>query len=228
MGQIFTGLMAEGTTDTRFLIPIIEKTVKDLVYKEYKGDFELSIQEIRLKDTASKYIEKVANAAKYAEESFGADFIFVHLDADNKNAREVYQNKINPAKQFLKDKAMTIGIEACSRIVTIVPITETESWMLADKALFKSQLGTSLSDAELKISRDVEQMADPKKVAQDAIKIAFSHKTKKRRRELNISELYQPIGSRIDLSKLEPLTSYQDFKQNIRNVFEELGYAYYK
>ena len=100
--------------------------------------------------------------------------------------------------------------------------------MLADKALFKSQLGTSLSDAELKISRDVEQMADPKKVAQDAIKIAFSHKTKKRRRELNISELYQPIGSRIDLSKLEPLTSYQDFKQNIRNVFEELGYAYYK
>jgi len=226
MGQIFTGLMAEGTTDTRFLIPIIEKTVKDLVYKEYKGDFELSIQEIRLKDTTSKYIVKVADAAKYAEENFGADFIFVHLDADNKDAKEVYQNKINPAKQFLKDKA--IGTSACSHIVPIVPITETESWMLADKALFKSQLGTSLSDAELKISRDVEQMADPKKVAQDAIKIAFSHKTKKRRRELNISELYQPIGSRIDLSKLEPLTSYQDFKQNIRNVFEELGYAYYK
>ena len=226
MGQIFTGLMAEGTTDTSFLIPIIEKTVKDLVYKEYKGDFELSIQEIRLKDTTSKYIVKVADAAKYAEENFGADFIFVHLDADNKDAKEVYQNKINPAKQFLKDKA--IGTSACSHIVPIVPITETESWMLADKALFKSQLGTSLSDAELKISRDVEQMADPKKVAQDAIKIAFSHKTKKRRRELNISELYQPIGSRIDLSKLEPLTSYQDFKQNIRNVFEELGYAYYK
>jgi len=39
---------------------------------------------------------------------------------------------------------------------------------------------------------------------------------------LTISELYLPIGQALDLEKLEVLSSYQDFKNNIKEAFRKL------
>ena len=99
--------------------------------------------------------------------------------------------------------------------------------MLADKALLKQEIGTNKSDIELGINRHPETVSDPKEVISNAIRIAREELTQKRRRQLTITELYLPLGQSVDLSKLENLTSYQDFKKNIREAFVQLNLLHY-
>jgi hypothetical protein len=55
-----------------------------------------------------------------------------------------------------------------------------------------------------------------------AILIAQTGLPKKRQDEITIDKLYLPIGQIIDLKKLESLSSYQDFKNNVRAAFRKL------
>ena len=97
-----------------------------------------------------------------------------------------------------------------------------ESWMLADKALLKNEIGTTKTDNELKIDRAPETIADPKAVIEEAIRIAQQEKTKRKRRELNISDIYFAMGQKITIKKLEQLQSYKHFQDDIRNAYREL------
>ena len=97
-----------------------------------------------------------------------------------------------------------------------------ESWMLADKVLLKTEIGTTKTDNELKIDRAPETIADPKFIIEEAIRIAQQEKTKRRRRELNISDIYLAIGQKISIEKLSQLQSYQQFQDNIRRAYREL------
>lgn len=105
----------------------------------------------------------------------------------------------------------------------IVPIQETESWMLADKELLKQEIGTNRSDHELGINRFPEIIANPKEVISNAIRIARENITQRRRHHLTIADLYLPLGQSMDLDKLKDLSSYQDFKNNIREAFKKLN-----
>ncbi|MFK7908337.1 MAG: hypothetical protein AB8B69_24620, partial [Chitinophagales bacterium] len=75
----------------------------------------------------------------------------------------------------------------------------------------------------LGINHPPENTADPKTVIIEAIRIAREEMSKKRRRKLTIADLYLPIGQGIDMEKLEQLSSYQKFKENVRIVFRELN-----
>jgi hypothetical protein len=100
----------------------------------------------------------------------------------------------------------------------------TEAWMLADKELLKSEIGTDKSNSDLGIHREPETIADPKDTIKNAIRIAKENSTKrKRRKDLNISDLYQIIGQKLALSKLDGISSYQEFKNNLRDAFKQLN-----
>lgn len=95
--------------------------------------------------------------------------------------------------------------------------------MLADTKLLKRQIGTNKPDQELGLSRNPESIAKPKEVVQEAIRVARANMPKKRRKDLNISELYQPMGQEIDLRKLSGLTAYRKFQENMRDAFRSLN-----
>ena len=73
------------------------------------------------------------------------------------------------------------------------------------------------------INRIPEQIASPKEVIETAIRIARADMTRRRRGNLTIGDLYLPIGQSVDLERLESLSSYRDFKSNIRNAFIQLN-----
>jgi hypothetical protein len=140
----------------------------------------------------------------------------VQSDAD-KSSKDTYKDRINPAKKALdKESEQT----HCKILVPIVPIHMIEAWMLADKALLKEEIGTDKSDNELEINRKPETISDPKKVIENAIRIAQN--VSKRRKSLSILELYEPLGTKIKVEKLAELSSYQDFKKNIEDAFKML------
>ena len=106
-------------------------------------------------------------------------------------------------------------------LVPLIPIQETEAWMLADTVLLKEQIGTKEEDTTLGIHRQPESVANPKEVIENAIRLAHQSTTKRRRCNLVIGDLYGIMGVSIDLEKLEKLSAYQDFKNNIRQVFRQ-------
>lgn len=221
MAQIFVGLMTEGTTDDRFLDSIVERTLKKIALEECSG--EIDIYFYILEKNKGSFKEQVLEVSKQGIENFGMTMLFVHVDADNATSDNVYKTRIEPVKEALGEQDES---EYCKVLVALVPVQEMEAWMLADKELLKSEIVTDKSDNELKINRSPESIANPKEVIEDAIRIARAGITKRRRREVSISDLYRPVGQHLALEKLEKLNSYQDFKNNVREAFKELGYLH--
>jgi DNA replication protein DnaD len=98
----------------------------------------------------------------------------------------------------------------------------TEAWMLADKELLKKQLCTDKSDSELEIDKHPESFSNPKETIKKAINKAREGITKRHRKKLTIDDLYSPLGTTIELSKLESLSSYKKFEKAVRDIFPQL------
>jgi len=95
--------------------------------------------------------------------------------------------------------------------------------MLADIELIKEEIGTSKSNEILKITSKPEEISDPKFKIDEIVRISFED-LHKRRRRIELNELYQPIGAKIDLNKLQQIPSYLKFKKGVEEAFKKLNY----
>lgn len=216
--QIIIGFTTEGKTDIRFLESIIQRSFENVAF-ECSGQVEvLPVQYIEKQN--GDFIEVVKYCARQAE-SFGVMVLCIHADADHASDTRAFNYKIIPAFTAVNQVETE---HVCKNLVAIVPVQMTEAWMLSDKNLLKSEIGTNKSDVKLGIHRAPEVYSDPKQTIKVAIKLARQDLPRRRRRELTIGELYLPIGQKIDLNKLENLTSYQKFKEAVRSVFKKLNY----
>lgn len=219
MHQIFAGLFAEGNTDIDFLKSIVQKTMQTLAF-ECSGQLDIEVFPIVIDKTGLDFSKQVLSASKKGFDDYGIHILCVHTDADSPTSSKAYQYKINPSKNLLSVESSE---DFCKILVAIVPIQETESWMLADKDLLKQEIGTDKSDNDLGINKFPESFSNPKETISNAIRIAREELTQKRRKSLSINELYLPLGQSIDMSKLEGLSSYQDFRNNIKDAFIQLN-----
>lgn len=216
MRQLIIGMITEGKTDVRFLESVIKRTFESVAF-ECTGDIEiLDVQKIQV--TKSTFKGEVVEAAMKGWENYGISTLCVHTDADDVNDDAVFQHKITPAFEAVENSKQTI----CQVLVPVVPVQMTEAWMLADTTLFKEEIGTEKSNNELGIHHPPEQLTNPKQAIKDAIRIALEHFPRRRRR-LNIAELYLPIGQKINLKELENVPSYVKFKESVRKALRKLN-----
>jgi hypothetical protein len=216
--QLLIGLYTEGSTDIRFLESIIKRSFEEISF-ECQGELEiLDIQTIKI--NKSSFTNDVINASRQGVDNFGIMVLCIHADADDSSDNNVYEYKINPAMEEIKNNDEDI----CKIIVPLVPVQMTEAWMLADKELLKKEIGTNKDDAELDIYKNPEQYADPKETIQNAIRIANHERGKRHRNELSISDLYLPIGQSISIDTLKQIPSYNKFQDNIRIALKKLKY----
>lgn len=220
---LFVGLFAEGTTDLRFLEPIVQKTLDDIALNESNSTIDISIYPILIEKSEEPFINQVLLASSKGMNDFAMNILCIHADADDENSLNTYNNRINPSLELLINQNNT---DYCKDTIAIVPIQETEAWMLADKRLLKEQIGTNKTDNELGISRNPESISKPKEIIEEAIRLSTSKTSRRRGRTLSISDLYSVIGNSINLQELERLQSYQDFKGNARKVFRQMNLIY--
>lgn len=218
--QIFIGLFTEGKTDIRFLESIVKRTFDEVALECY-GEVETDIRHIKINKTSLNFVEQVLKASSEGLENYGIMILCVHTDADNQSDYIAYQNKINPSQIALNNKN---DDKYCKILAAIVPVQMIEAWMLADKSLFKKEIGTEISDEDLKINRDPETISNPKIIIEEAIRIARADLTKRRRGNLTISELYLPLGQKTPIEKLDFLPSFLKFKESIRATYRKLNY----
>lgn len=215
---VIIGFATEGRTDIRFLGNVIERTFEDIAFECLK---ELEIHSVQHIPTQKEnFVAETVNAAKESNKR-GVMVLCVHTDADRRSDSAAFEERIAPAFQAVKN---TDG-EICKNLIPIVPIQMTEAWMLADPERLKEEIGTDKSLLDLKLNRTPEDIADPKKVIKDSLHIAFEDQTRrKRKRSLGIAELYLPMGQKVDLQKLSRLSSYQKFREGVREAYRKLGY----
>jgi hypothetical protein len=219
MSQIFIGYTTEGSSDARFLSSIIERTFIDVAF-ECSRQIEVVTPLIHIKkDNGIEFTEQILKCSQQAFLN-GVTAFCVHADADKNTDEGIFISKINPVIKILNAHSEN----ACVNLVPIIPIQMTEAWMLADKQLLKDEIGTEMTDAQLGINRAPESIAEPKAVINEAIRIARESLVKRRRRDLNISELYQPIGQKIQLESLDCLSSFARFREAVRSAYRSLNY----
>lgn len=219
MRQIFIGLITEGSTDNRFLESVAKRTFEEIGF-DCNGDIEIFVTPLAINKTNLGFTDYVLHASKQGVKEFGISVLCVHADADDIDDTNAYNYKIIPAKEILKDFDKD---EYCTLLTPLIPVQMIEAWMLADKELLKKEIGTTKSDSDLGINRFPEQLRDPKAVIENAIRVSMEH-LPKRRRGLNIGELYQPLGQKINLEELDKLDSYKKFKEEIRQTYRDLNY----
>lgn len=220
---ILAGLFTEGTTDVRFLKAVVKNTLDNVAF-DCTGDIETELVVVDIEKKNLDFNNQLLKASLKAGE-LGAVILFVHADSDDVNDLNTFKNKINPALSFIDNQ--DIQGEFCKDIVAIVPVFMTESWMLADKELLKEEIGVEENDADLGIDKKPEEINDPKKAIEDVIRKSKENLTKRRRSKgLLISDLYQIIGQKIELEKLQELTSYNKFKDSLRDSLRNLNYLH--
>lgn len=211
------GYVAEGSTDNRFLSQIIQKTFEELSF-ECSGDIEVYPPVVLDKGLGNSFVDHITHLSiKYNY----FHIICVHCDADDSNTANVLNYKINPAFSAVRE----ITDEACKILVAVLPVYMIESWMLADVELLRAKMGTTLSAADLNLPRIglVESVADPKDLIKKAVGIA-QQGTSRRRRKLEISQLYSPVSQALSIQSLRQLPSFLDFESKARDALIRLGY----
>lgn len=218
--QLYIGYIGEGNTDKKFLPQIIFRSFTEVAVKDCHTD--IAVEDIvNLNIEKESFVEMMTKASKSLYEN-GISILCIHADADKKSLDDVLAHKFSPLDKNLNPLDDKIY---CKNIVAVIPITETESWILADKELLKAQINAKdKTDKELGIEKHPETYADPKATIENAIRVAQQHRTKRRRRDLTISDLYEELGQSIKIDKLKVLPSYCNFEENIRNAFIKLGY----
>ena len=217
---IFAGLFTEGSTDQRFLGSVVKRTF-DNVAIECKGDIEIELFPIIITKTGLCFKDQVLEASKKGIDDYGIMILCIHTDADEETDERAFRTKIIPAIQELESMN---GQNYCKVFSIIVPVQMVESWMLADTELFKREIGSLKTDFDLGIHRSPETIADPKSAVQNALRISVQDKSKRRRHELTISNLYLPIGQKIDLNRLRALPSYLKFEESVRAALRSLNF----
>jgi hypothetical protein len=218
--QIFVGLMTEGNTDNRFLESVVKRTFDEIGF-ECSVEIETFVTPILITKTGLGFVEQVCESSRKGIEEYGIKVLCVHTDADSCDDKDKYRNKIIPAINEINNRNAR---EYCKNLAVIVPVQMIEAWMLADKELFKREIGTNKTDNELGINKLPEVIADPKALIKEAIRIARETLTKRRRKDLTISELYLPIGQKITIEKLNTLPSFMKFKESIRDAYRNLNF----
>lgn len=219
MSQIIIGYTTEGTTDSRFLSSVIYRTFVNVGF-ECRKEIEVVEPLIYIeKGNENNFVEKIHGCCRMSSEK-GVMVFCIHVDSDSNNDENVFTTRMRPLSERINAEER----EICKNIVPVVPVQMIESWMLADKQLLKEEIGTMMSDAELGINKHPEWVTDPKKIIEDAIRIAREGMVRRRRRDLTISELYQPLGQKIAIENLDKLPSYMKFKDAVRVAYRALNY----
>ena len=119
---ILAGLFTEGTTDSRFLLSVVEKTLNEVAH-DCSGDIETALEIININKSGLGFNDQVLEASKVATEKFGVLLLFVHTDSDAIDYEIIFQSKIIPAQKILSEQ----DDKYCKNMVAIVPVQMIES-----------------------------------------------------------------------------------------------------
>ncbi len=187
-------LLTEGLSDQWFLLPLIDRQVAALEPESAPGfDFGGTAPGSRFTVAPrDQVVEEVASLLEHM------DIVLIHHDHNERSKVESVRARL--------------GREA-DRLVGIVPVRETEAWMLADAAALPTATAEASVRDLVRSPRDVEKVPDPKK----ALAEAFGPR---HRPEYDFDRL----GQRVSLAVLQQVPAYARWVGELRTTMERLRF----
>lgn len=143
MRPLTVSLFAEGKSDLQFLGGVLERQLRRLSFEGAGFDFSGVLRaQVSTVSAAPRLDEAVLGALA------GSNLVFV-------------RNDHNEAEKIDALRARLSAPSARGRIVGLVPVRETEAWMLADHEPLRALRGSRLEDVPGS-ARALERLMDPK------------------------------------------------------------------
>ena len=187
-------LLTEGLSDQWFLLPLIDRQVAALESASGPGlDFGGTAPGGRF--TVAPRDLVVAEVKLLLEHM---DIVLIHHDHNERN-------KVESVRASLGSDAQ--------RLVGIVPMRETEAWMLADAAALPTATAEVSVRNLVRSPREVERVPDPKKTLAEAF-------GPRHRPEYDFDRL----GQRVSLAALQQVPAYARWVGELRTAMERLRF----
>ncbi|WP_219465905.1 DUF4276 family protein [Nonomuraea rhizosphaerae] len=186
------GLVAEGDTDEIFLGIVISRQLRELTWTSGRCAVDVEPTEIgpcrsiREQDRVAKALADLAN---------DCHVLFVHNDHRERRKAE-----------------SVLGLLTVP-VVGLIPVKETEAWLLADRQVWSGLKGSDLRPLPHSPA-EVERIADPKQVL-DRVTA---------RQSCSIRDHFEYIGRNIDLDVLGQVPAYAAWVAETANVLKGLGF----
>jgi hypothetical protein len=208
MSCLAVGFYGEGPREYGFLLPIVERSLQELLP-------HVDILMIPLDYVDVLGLDQVDKIVRVAEETYGYGLVVFHLDADAPDTEKAYLERFEPGYDEIHHSAANSNLN--TDLVPVIPVRMTDAWMLVDFEAFREVVGTKLNAGELGFKErphQVESIQSPKAVFADAVRRARP----RRRRAIRLDSVYRPLALRISLDKLRQVPAYQVFLDRLRNV----------
>lgn len=206
-------LVTEGTSDVA-LIPHIRWL---LLQNGIKNPIEIIWADLRHLPRNFE-IKGLSKKISLAIELYPCDFLFVHRDSDNTPVEERETEIINAIENTEGDKP--------NYFVCVIPVKETEAWLLFDENAIRRAAGNPNGNEPLELPKlkDIENLADPKQLLNDKLKIASGRKGR-RLAKFNVGHSVTLISEYVeDFSPLRSLPAFNRLETMIKKRISEINF----
>jgi hypothetical protein len=206
MRYLASGLVAEGITDDRFLRPLLSRALEELCAGEFDESVEVSDVQVLRSRSGPLGVDSILELLDGQGGSFV--LVFVHRD-QGANADRVRSEWTEPLRSRWDDRT--------GRLVMVVPVRETEAWMLADGEALRAVLRVRWPDRQLGVPatpRRVEEVVDPKQAL--------------RRMEARISRSFDAyldrLGEEVSIEVLRKVPAFRQWWDDTCSALAKVGY----
>jgi len=205
---------AEGASDGRILIPIVERALEAWLLARARGPFDLLLQALSPLPEARTFVERVASLVQQSQG--WVHVLFIHTDAGAGTTRRARRERIEPALQ-----AAQALVPGWRTIVPVVPVRESEAWLLVDESAIRAAIGVPHGGAGLELparARDVEHVLDPKRAFERAVRRVL--RGPRALREWRAVQ--QGVAVRVPLNELRTVPAYREFEAELDGTLRRI------
>jgi hypothetical protein len=199
-------LLREGSSDDALVVPLQELVVRSGAHEAtgtslaYRGSIEDKLQAL-------------------LSEGASPDLIFIHRDADTRSSHA----------RRMEIRAACEKVAQLPAVVSVVPIQETEAWLLVDPQAIRDVVGRTDGTSALTLPKikHIESTSDPKSVLATALLDASDTTGRRHRQEIKRFSSYR----RLLLERLNPdgaiqqLSSWVALVDEVQNAMASLTEA---
>lgn len=202
-------LVCEGSSDRWFLSELLRRSVDDICLEATDQVVEVVIEYVHADH------QRPANIAQALTGAGWFDLVLYHHDGAPSDS----------AQAKVAEVCGALGGQRRELIVPVVPVRETEAWMLSDPDAIAGLLGVRpakvLAAGVPARAKDVEDVQDPKKVLKGVVGTIAGHGTGV---DVARRDLFFMLAESIDINRLREVPSFARWWTDMGAALAELGY----
>jgi hypothetical protein len=197
------GLYAEGPSDYHFLLPLLDRLIRETAARLFPGASE--IEDTRAIDSTGAERQRASriDAAIRQNEDL-IDFLIIHADGGG-DPRKARRERVDPGIAVARTAIPSKPVPALG----CIPVRELEAWLLVDDRVFGEQLGVAV---ELPKAPDHE--FDPKRLLGTLLAGRRRHP----------DNYYALFGEQVRFERLRRLDAFSEFEAELTELLR--GFAH--